>query len=106
MEEQKTPKISVWDLPDVPKGKLPPHLELQRTRVLCTSDAPTHTENIRYSGAYASMGVDNSLQLKHFHDNFRVEVIRLNEDDMEFDMIGIDAALANALRRILIAEVC
>ncbi|XP_022879176.1 DNA-directed RNA polymerases I and III subunit RPAC1-like isoform X6 [Olea europaea var. sylvestris] len=42
MEEQKTPKISVWDLPDVPKGKLPPHLEIQRTRVLCTSDAPTH----------------------------------------------------------------
>ncbi|CAA2972185.1 DNA-directed RNA polymerases I and III subunit rpac1-like isoform X2 [Olea europaea var. sylvestris] len=104
MEEQKTPKISVWDLPDVPKGKLPPHLEIQRTRVLCTSDAPTHTENIRYSGAYASMGVDNSLQLEHFHDNFRLEVIRLNEDDMEFDMIGIDAALANALRRILIAE--
>lgn len=52
------------------------------------------------------MGVDNSLQLEHFHDNFRLEVIRLNEDDMEFDMIGIDAALANALRRILIAEVC
>ncbi|CAI9772788.1 unnamed protein product [Fraxinus pennsylvanica] len=104
MEEQKTPKISVWDLPDVPKGKLPPHIELQRTRVLCTSDAPTHTENVRYSGAYATMGVDNSLRLEHFHDNFRVEVIRLTEDDMEFDMIGIDAALANAFRRILIAE--
>ncbi|CAA2995749.1 DNA-directed RNA polymerases I and III subunit rpac1 isoform X1 [Olea europaea subsp. europaea] len=104
MEEEKTPKISVWNLPDVPKGKLPAHLELQRTRVICTPDAATNTENIRYSGAYASMGVDNSLRLGHFRDNFRVEVVRLTEDDMEFDMIGIDASLANAFRRILLAE--
>ncbi|XAR56809.1 DNA-directed RNA polymerase [Bertholletia excelsa] len=98
-------KVPIWDLPDVPKGQLPPHVELQRTRVFCNSDAPTHTENIQYSGAYASMGVDNSLRLDSFRKNFRVEVIRLTEDDMEFDMIGIDAALANAFRRILIAEV-
>ncbi|KAA8534674.1 hypothetical protein F0562_032191 [Nyssa sinensis] len=97
-------KVSIWDLPDVPKGQLPPHLELQRTRVICNSDAPTHTENIQYSGAYASMGVDHSLQFDHFRKKFRVEVIRLTEDDMEFDMIGIDASLANAFRRILIAE--
>lgn len=61
---------------------------------------------MQYSGAYASMGVDNGLRLDHFRDNFRVEVVRLTEDDMEFDMIGIDAAIANAFRRILIAEVC
>jgi DNA-directed RNA polymerase I and III subunit RPAC1 len=35
-----------------------------------------------------------------------VEIKSLNEDDIEFDLIGIDAALANAFRRILIAEVC
>lgn len=51
------------------------------------------------------MGVDNSVQLDQFRKNFRVEVIRLTEEDMEFDMIGIDPALANAFRRILIAEV-
>ncbi|KAL0353494.1 UNVERIFIED_CONTAM: DNA-directed RNA polymerases I and III subunit rpac1 [Sesamum angustifolium] len=104
MKQEKTPKIPVWDLPDVPKGRLPPHLELQRTRVLCTFDAPTHTENLQYSGAYASMGVDNSLRLEEFRSSFKVEVISLTEDDMEFDMIGIDAAIANAFRRILIAE--
>ncbi|KAF8413518.1 hypothetical protein HHK36_001508 [Tetracentron sinense] len=98
-------RVSALDMPDVPMGQLPPHLELQRTRVLCASDAPTHTENIQYSGAYASMGVDNSLQLDQFCKNCRVEVIRLTEDDMEFDMIGIDPSLANAFRRILIAEV-
>ncbi|KAL6573142.1 hypothetical protein OROMI_012758 [Orobanche minor] len=102
--EQKTTKVPVWDLTDVPKGDLPPHLELQRTRVLCTLDAPIHTESIQYSGAYAAMGVDNSLRLEEFRNNFRVEVISITEDDMEFDIIGIDVALANAFRRILIAE--
>ena len=35
-----------------------------------------------------------------------MDVVSLNEEDMEFDMIGVDAAIANAFRRILIAEVC
>ncbi|CAA6661524.1 unnamed protein product [Spirodela intermedia] len=98
-------KASVMDIPDVPKGQLPPHLELQRTRVLCGSDAPTHSEGIQYSGAYASMGIDNSLRLDDFCNKFRVEIIQLTEDEMEFDMIGIDASVANAFRRILIAEI-
>lgn len=61
---------------------------------------------MQYSGAYASMGVDNSLRFDNFCNNFRVKVVRLTEEDMEFDMIGSDAAIANAFRRILIAEVC
>ncbi|XP_052482393.1 uncharacterized protein LOC105764210, partial [Gossypium raimondii] len=101
-EEKK--KFSIWDLPNVPMGQLLPHLELQRSRVSCNKDAPIHTESIQYSGAYASIGIDNSSRLDRFSNNFRVEVVRLNEDDMEFDMIGIDAAIANSFRRILIAE--
>lgn len=96
-------KFSVWDLPDVP-SKLPPHLEFARTRVQCNLDAPIHTDGITYSGAYASIGVDNSVQLDYFRNNFRVEVTRLTKEDMEVDLIGIDASIANAFRRILIAE--
>ncbi|TYH88385.1 hypothetical protein ES332_D01G184700v1 [Gossypium tomentosum] len=44
-EEKK--KISIWDLPDVPMGQLPPHLELQRSRVSCNKDAPIHILNKR-----------------------------------------------------------
>nr|CAD1839390.1 unnamed protein product [Ananas comosus var. bracteatus] len=99
------PKVSALDMEDVPKGKLPEHLELQRTRVVCKGDAPIHTEGIQYSGAYASMGVDNSLRMDNFCKNFKIEIKRLTEDEMEFDMIGIDASIANAFRRILIAEV-
>ena len=63
------------------------------------------TENIHYSGAYAALGIDNSLRLDEFRKNFKVKVTKLNEDDMEFDLIGIDASIANAFRRILISEV-
>ncbi|XP_057731937.1 uncharacterized protein LOC130947294 [Arachis stenosperma] len=94
----------IMSLESVPT-KLPPHLELLRTRVLCNNDAPQHTDTIQYSGAYAALGVDNSLRLDNFSQNFKVEVKRLTDDDIEFDMIGIDPSLANAFRRILIAEV-
>lgn len=35
-----------------------------------------------------------------------VEVKRLSQRSIEFDLVGVDASIANAFRRILIAEVC
>ncbi|RRT65776.1 hypothetical protein GW17_00037338 [Ensete ventricosum] len=63
------------------------------------------TEGIQYSGAYASIGVDNSMGPNKFCKSFKTVVVRLTADEIEFDMVGIDASLANAFRRILIAEV-
>ena len=63
------------------------------------------TERLQFSGAYSLSGVDNSLRLTDFFKDFRVEIISFNSDDIEFDMIGIDAAIVNAFRRILISEV-
>uniref|UniRef100_A0A8C7YQ75 RNA polymerase I and III subunit C n=1 Tax=Oryzias sinensis TaxID=183150 RepID=A0A8C7YQ75_9TELE len=40
-----------------------------------------------------------------FQKNFRIDVVHLDENNIEFDMVGIDAAIANAFRRILLAEV-
>ena len=37
--------------------------------------------------------------------DFRVDVVKLTDTDLEFDMVGIDAAIANGFRRILLAEV-
>ncbi|GKA52630.1 DNA-directed RNA polymerases I and III subunit RPAC1 isoform X1 [Tanacetum coccineum] len=99
------PKVPLWDLPELPKNHLPDHLHQQKTRVFCNNDAPTHTENIVFSGAYAAMGVDNSVRLNEFRKNFKVDIIKMTDEDMEFDLIGIDASIANAFRRILISEV-
>jgi hypothetical protein len=37
--------------------------------------------------------------------NLKIKVLFLNDEEIVFDLIGVDAAIANALRRILIAEV-
>ncbi|TVU11115.1 hypothetical protein EJB05_44680 [Eragrostis curvula] len=95
----------VEEVAEQQENKLPDYLELQRTRVVCKADAPVHTQGFQYSGAFAAMGVDNSVSVEKFCKNFKIEINRLTEDDMEFDMIGIDASIANAFRRILIAEV-
>ncbi|KAG7585130.1 DNA-directed RNA polymerase insert domain [Arabidopsis thaliana x Arabidopsis arenosa] len=102
-EKQFAKNFNIFDLPDVPTG-LPPHLELQRTRAVCKNDAPIHPTSVLYSGAYASMGVDNSVRLENFSEDFKVDVISLTETDMVFDMIGVPAGIANAFRRILLAE--
>ena len=36
---------------------------------------------------------------------FQIKINRLTPENMEFDLVGVDASIANAFRRILIAEV-
>jgi DNA-directed RNA polymerase alpha subunit len=38
-------------------------------------------------------------------NDFKIEVISSSKNEMIFDMIGIDAPLANAFRRIMLSEV-
>ena len=40
-----------------------------------------------------------------FKKKFAINVISCNDEEIIFDMVGINAAIANAFRRILIAEV-
>ena len=42
--------------------------------------------------------------MSSFKDNFSIDVISVEADQIVFEMCGIDASLANALRRIMIAE--
>jgi DNA-directed RNA polymerases I and III subunit RPAC1 len=48
---------------------------------------------------------DTAWDLERFSENLKVEIQESNELEMEFDLIGVDASIANAFRRILIAEV-
>jgi len=40
-----------------------------------------------------------------FFQAFAVKIVKCNETDMEFDLIGVHAAIANAFRRLLLSEV-
>jgi DNA-directed RNA polymerase I and III subunit RPAC1 len=92
-------------MPHVSDGTLPAHVEEQRTRVAIHNDAPRSTATVEAAGAYFASGVDNSFSIERFRRDLKIEVQSLDEEEIVFDIIGIDAAIANAFRRILIAEV-
>ncbi|KAJ3615475.1 hypothetical protein Zmor_016387, partial [Zophobas morio] len=50
-------------------------------------------------------GIDDSWNLFNFKKNLRVAIGRLDRLDMEFDLVGVDAAIANAFRRICLVEI-
>lgn len=43
--------------------------------------------------------------MTRFKDNFKISIVSEDEESIVFDMVGIDAPVANAIRRILLAEV-
>lgn len=50
-------------------------------------------------------GESHHWDLDHFRSNLRVQVNSLSPSALEFDLVGVDASVANAIRRIMIAEV-
>jgi len=48
---------------------------------------------------------DDPWSIDAFKQKLQVKVVKIEKDDMEFDVIGIDFSLANAFRRIMLAEV-
>ncbi|KAL1777612.1 DNA-directed RNA polymerases I and III subunit RPAC1 isoform X2 [Sigmodon hispidus] len=52
-----------------------------------------------------SRGYDDAWDQDLFKKNCRVDIVHMDENTLEFDMVGIDAAIANAFQRILLAEV-
>eukprot|EP01116_Phalansterium_solitarium_P003805 TRINITY_DN14632_c0_g1_i1.p1 TRINITY_DN14632_c0_g1~~TRINITY_DN14632_c0_g1_i1.p1 ORF type:complete len:371 (+),score=115.02 TRINITY_DN14632_c0_g1_i1:130-1242(+) len=87
------------------KGELPPHLEERRTRVILDNISPAHGQSYDSASTFARMGFDNTFSLKDFKENFQINIISQSDDELVFDMIGIDASIANAFRRIMLAEV-
>jgi DNA-directed RNA polymerases I and III subunit RPAC1 len=61
--------------------------------------------NLDSPDALNSLGLDNSFSMEDFRENFRVDIVSSNDEELIFDMVGVDASIANALRRIMIAEV-
>ena len=86
-------------------AQLSARVQEQRTRVSVGPHEVSHTSAVEYAGAYYASGLDNSFSLARFRRDFKIVVHQLDDEELVFDMIGIDAAFANAFRRILLAEV-
>jgi len=78
-------------------------VERQRTRVTVGEDRVLDTSSTDYP--QGPLDVARGFNMNDFKEKFKVEVINLTDNEAEFDLIGVDAAVANTLRRILIAEV-
>lgn len=50
------------------------------------------------------MGEDAAWDIAKLREGLRVSVNRLTDTKIEFDLVGVDASVANAFRRILMAE--
>ncbi|KAL1460653.1 hypothetical protein WDU94_012616 [Cyamophila willieti] len=48
---------------------------------------------------------DSVWNYNHFKKNLKIKIIKYNDRDMEFDIIGIHNVFVNSIRRILLSEV-
>ncbi|KAM4772269.1 DNA-directed RNA polymerases I and III subunit RPAC1 [Rhinophrynus dorsalis] len=81
----------------------PSIIQEMRERVVLGEYGVRNVHSTDFPGNYP--GYDDTWDQERFEKNFRIDIIKMEESLLEFDMIGIDAALANAFRRILLAEV-
>jgi len=75
----------------------------RRRFVAFTAETIRNASSTEYPGVYP--GEDHAWSPKKFRDNFQVQFHETSAYDSSFSLIGINAAVANAFRRILIAEV-
>ncbi|KAI3604993.1 dna-directed rna polymerases i and iii subunit rpac1 [Moniliophthora roreri] len=88
--------MSASSLHDITSSRLV-KVTLERAKDVSSTDYPGH-----HADASAE---EYSWDLQRFTKNLRVEVKRLSNRTTEFDLVGVDASIANAFRRILLAEV-
>jgi len=82
---------------------LPPHLADVRNKVTLGVEVVENVSSTAYPGCYP--GIDDAFDIEKFKEAFDVRIISETPDEIEFDMLGVDAAIANTVRRILLAEV-
>ncbi|KAH7034831.1 DNA-directed RNA polymerases I and III 40 kDa polypeptide-like protein [Microdochium trichocladiopsis] len=63
----------------------------------------TNTVSTDYPGHYVDE--DHAWDKEHFRSNFRVQFHANDQHEAQFSLVGVDASIANAFRRILIAEI-
>ncbi|KAJ5899626.1 DNA-directed RNA polymerase I and III subunit RPAC1 [Penicillium taxi] len=83
---------------------VPSQEELQRRRIIgINAETVTNIPSTDFPGHWP--GESNGWALDQFKNDFKVEYHRNDPYEASFSLIGLDAAVANAFRRILMAEI-
>ncbi|CAI7564261.1 DNA-directed RNA polymerase I and III subunit RPAC1 [Penicillium manginii] len=78
--------------------------ELQRRRIIdINAETVTNIPSTDFPGHWP--GESHAWALDQFKENFKVDYHRNDPYEASFSLIGLDAAVANAFRRILMAEI-
>lgn len=78
--------------------------ELDRRKIVgINAETITNVTSTDFPGHYP--GEDHSWDIEAFRDQFRVVFHENGQHDASFSLIGLDASIANAFRRIMIAEI-
>lgn len=89
----------------MPPANLNPRLEAIRTRVFVNQNAPEHTTTLDEQDAFRGLGISTALTLDSFREKVSMEIVESSDEHIVFDLVGVAPAVANAVRRILLAEV-
>ncbi|KAL1877352.1 hypothetical protein VTK73DRAFT_8725 [Phialemonium thermophilum] len=82
----------------------PSQAELDRRKIVgINKETVTDVSSTDFPGHYA--GEDNSWNIDTFRDGLQVVFHENEQFNASFSLIGVDASIANAFRRILIAEI-
>ena len=57
------------------------------------------------SAGFPGASRDKKWTTKDFEKNLKIKFVKRKDMELEFDIIGVDASVANAFRRILLSEV-
>lgn len=82
-------------------------LNLQRTRVICGPDVNLYTSSSIAHNQYSNYGPPEDAEsfMEQFTKSLKMKIRSYGDDAMEFEVEGISCSIANALRRVMIAEV-
>ncbi|SPN96854.1 probable DNA-directed RNA polymerase [Cephalotrichum gorgonifer] len=84
--------------------RTPSAAELEQRRIIgINAETVTHGASTDFPGHY--YGEDHSFSIEEFKRNLSIEVHHNTPHDLSFSLVGVDASIANALRRILISEI-
>ena len=73
--------------------------------MVLTKEGPVHPSVPGSASAYAMSDLDNSFDMGVFMRDLKINILKCTDEFLRIDVSGIDASIANAIRRVMISEV-
>lgn len=86
-------------------GDLPEHLAEMKNKVFVHSTHLDYANEVEDPDAFHAVNYDNSFTMEKFLKGLKIEIQEKSDEHIIFDLIGVGAPIANALRRILLSDV-